>query len=80
MNKRMRMNGIVVGNKMEKTVVVEVSRKVAHPTYKKEIVRNTKIYAHIEEPVEIGTKVVIEESKPISKLKRWRVVEIIEKK
>lgn len=76
----MRLAGTVVGNKMEKTAVVEVSRKVAHPKYKKEIIRKTKIYAHIEEPVEVGVRVTVEESKPISKLKRWKIVEIIEKK
>jgi small subunit ribosomal protein S17 len=72
----MRMNGVVVGNKMEKTVVVEVSRKEKHPKYKKYLKRETKVYAHTEDEIEEGTQVVVEESRPISKLKRWRVVEI----
>lgn len=76
MGKRMRMNGVVAGNKMDKTVVVEVSRKVRHPKYKKYILRKTKVYAHTEQELEVGTKVTVEESKPISKLKRWVVVEI----
>jgi small subunit ribosomal protein S17 len=76
MPNRMRMNGVVVGNKMEKTVVVEVSRKEKHPKYKKYLKRETKVYAHTEDEIEEGTQVVVEESRPISKLKRWRVVEI----
>lgn len=76
MSNRMRMNGVVIGNKMEKTVVVDVSRKEKHPKYKKYIIRDTKVYAHTEDEIEEGTQVVIEESRPLSKLKRWKVVEI----
>jgi small subunit ribosomal protein S17 len=77
MSKRARMQGVVARAKMEKTVIVEIPRKVSHPVYKKEIMRTTKIYAHTEEPIEEGTQVVVEETKPISKLKRWRVVDVL---
>lgn len=76
MAKRMQMKGIVTGNKMDKTAVVEVSRKVRHPKYKKYIMRKTKIYAHTEDKLEVGTEVIVEESRPISKLKRWIVVRV----
>jgi small subunit ribosomal protein S17 len=64
---------------MQNTVIVEVSRKVSHPKYGKEIIRTSKFYAHTENPLDIGAQVWIEESKPISKLKRWKVVEVVEK-
>ena len=80
MAKRMRMNGVVTGNKMQKTVVVEVLRKIAHPRYKKVITRKTKVYAHTEKEFEVGDEVTVEESKPNSKLKRWNVVDITDKK
>ena len=76
MANRRRLNGIVIGNKMQKTVVVEVSRKEKHPKYKKYMLRKTKIYAHTEEEIDEGASVVIEEAKPTSKTKRWRVVEV----
>ena len=71
------MSGEVKGNKMEKTVVVEVRRKVKRPRYQKYVMRKTKVYAHSEDPLEVGTRVVVEEAGPISKLKRWRVVEVV---
>ena len=71
---KMQMSGVVTGNKMEKTVVVEVGWKQRHPQYKKVMNRKTKVYAHTEELIEIGTEVLIEETRPISKLKRWKVV------
>ena len=68
--------GIVVSNKMEKTVTVEVSRKMRHPKYQKVVERSKKYYAHDEsDSLEIGQKVRIVETRPLSKLKRWRVVE-----
>ena len=76
MAKRRRLTGIVTGCKMEKTVIVEVSRKEKHPKYKKYLLRKTKIHAHTEDEIEEGSRVVLEESRPISKTKRWRVVEV----
>lgn len=71
---RKRQVGIVKSAKMDKTVVVEVSCTMKHPLYEKVVTRTSKYYAHTEEALTPGTKVVIEESRPISKLKRWRVV------
>lgn len=65
--------GVVVSNKMEKTATVSVSRTFPHPRYNKVITRDKKYYAHTEEPVKIGDKVQIIETRPLSKLKRWRV-------
>lgn len=67
--------GTVVSNKMEKTVVVRVDHTVRHPIYDKVITRSKKYYAHNEgQPVEVGQEVTIVETRPLSKLKRWRVV------
>tara|TARA_B110000014_G_C19880527_1_gene455750 strand:+ start:327 stop:593 length:267 start_codon:yes stop_codon:yes gene_type:complete len=69
--------GIVVSDKMDKTAVVETSRKFPHPIYKKYIRRSKKYYAHDpKNTCEKGDTVLISESKPLSKLKRWRVKEI----
>ena len=68
--------GVVISNKMEKTVTVEVSRKVRHPKYQKVFEQKKKYYAHDEsDSLEIGQKVRIVGTRPLSKLKRWRVVE-----
>lgn len=72
----MQLTGKVISNKMDKTVVVEVTTKKPHPMYKKVVKKKKKYYAHSEEDLNEGTMVVIEESRPISKLKRWRVVEV----
>lgn len=72
---KQRRNGVVVGNKMNKTVIVEVQRKASHPMYKKVLTLKKKYYAHSEDELEIGESVVIEQVKPISKTKRWLVVE-----
>ena len=70
--------GIVVSNKMQKTVTVRVDQKVKHPQFEKFIIRGKKYYAHHEKDgIEIGQKVRIVETRPLSKLKRWRVVDII---
>lgn len=74
-NKRKEMEGVVVSNKMDKSVVVTVSRTMRHPRYKKVVKRKTTCYAHTDIDLEIGDRVVIMETRPISKLKRWRVVE-----
>jgi small subunit ribosomal protein S17 len=67
--------GIVVSNKMQKTVVVKVERTFRHPKYGKVITRGKKYYAHNEAaPLQIGDEVKIMETRPLSKLKRWRVV------
>ncbi len=70
--------GTVLSNKMNKTVVVQTERKVLHSKYKKYIVQKTKLYAHDEKnEAKIGDRVMLIESKPISKLKRWRVIKIV---
>lgn len=74
--KRKENVGIVVSNKMDKTVAVEVTRKMRHPRYQKVVERTKKYYAHDEsDSLAIGQKVRIVETRPLSKLKRWRVVE-----
>lgn len=73
-SKRKTKQGIVLSNKMTKTVVVEVSRTIRHPRYQKVVTRNKKYYAHNEIELQIGDKVTIVETRPLSKLKRWRVV------
>lgn len=71
--------GIVVSNKMEKTVTVKVERTVKHPHFDKVVARAKKYYAHAENSKEIqeGKKVRIIETRPLSKLKRWRVEEVL---
>lgn len=72
--------GMVVSDKMDKTIVVAVERLVRHPLYKKFIKQTTKFKAHDgENACDIGDKVKIMETRPLSKTKRWRVIEIIEK-
>jgi small subunit ribosomal protein S17 len=71
--------GTVLSDKMDKTVVVGVTRRVAHPLYGKQVVRTKKYYAHdAEGQAHAGDKVRIVETRPLSKTKRWRVVEVIE--
>ena len=70
--------GIVVSAKMAKTIVVEVKRRVAHPLYRRVVTRRSKFYAHDEKGLaQVGDRVSIVECRPISKLKRWRLVEVI---
>lgn len=70
--------GIVVSDKMNKTIVVSVERRVPHPLFKKIVRRTSKFYAHDEEgKAKEGDKVEIEETRPMSKLKRWRLVEVL---
>ena len=79
-NLRKSRVGMVVSNKMDKTVVVAIQDNVAHPMYGKIIKRTLKVHAHDESNVcGIGDKVSIMETRPLSKTKRWRIVEIIEK-
>jgi small subunit ribosomal protein S17 len=72
--------GVVVSNKMDKSIVVAVKRKVKHPIYGKFINKTKKLMAHDEEnSCNIGDKVRISETRPLSKDKTWRLVEIIER-
>jgi small subunit ribosomal protein S17 len=72
--------GVVVSDKMDKTVVVEVKRLVAHPLYHKIIRRRAKIKAHdAANACQVGDKVLLEETRPLSRDKNWRVKEILEK-
>jgi len=71
--------GVVISNKMDKTVIVQVSKRERHPQYQKVIIRSKKYYAHSNEKLTVGTKVLIEETRPISKLKRWKVRNVLEK-
>lgn len=79
-NMRKTRTGRVVSNKMDKTVVVTVETLVRHHLYKRTIKRTTKFKAHdAENACNIGDKVVLMETRPMSKDKRWRVVEILER-
>lgn len=72
--------GKVVSNKMEKSIVVSIERRVPHPIYKKYFRRTTKLMAHDEKrEARIGDTVKIMETRPLSKQKRWRLVEIVDK-
>jgi small subunit ribosomal protein S17 len=72
--------GVVSSNKMDKTVTVAVERKVKHPLYGKFIKKTTRFHAHDEKnECSIGDTVKIMETRPLSKTKRWRLVEIVEK-
>ena len=72
--------GLVVSDKMDKTVVVEVEDRVKHPLYGKVLRRSSKVKAHDEQNTAgIGDLVVITETRPLSATKRWRLVEIVEK-
>jgi small subunit ribosomal protein S17 len=79
-NLRKERIGVVVSNKMQKTIVVAEKRKVKHPMYGKFVNKTTKFYAHDEtNSCNIGDTVMIMETRPLSKSKRWRLVEIIER-
>lgn len=72
--------GMVISNKMDKTSIVMIERIVEHPMYKKRIKKRKKIYVHDQDnTLSTGDKVKVIETRPYSKLKRWRVLEIIEK-
>jgi small subunit ribosomal protein S17 len=78
--KRKTLTGVVSSDKMDKTIVVMVNRLVLHPTYKKYIRKRTKVKAHDEKnECHIGDKVLLTETRPLSKEKRWRVKEILER-
>jgi small subunit ribosomal protein S17 len=71
--------GVVVSNKMQKTVVVAVENLVQHGMYQKYIKRTSKFLAHAENPLNVGDRVLIEETRPLSKRKRWNVKEVLER-
>ena len=72
--------GVVTSNKMDKTITVAVERKVKHPIYGKFVKKTTKFHAHDEkQECAIGDVVKIMETRPLSKTKRWRLVEVVEK-
>lgn len=79
-NLRKTRVGVVASNKMDKSISVEVVRRFRHPIYGKSIQKSRKFIAHDEENIcNIGDKVRIMETRPLSKQKRWRLVEILEK-
>jgi small subunit ribosomal protein S17 len=79
-NARKTRVGVVVSDKMQKTVVVAIDRRVPHPVYGKMVTRTTRLKAHDEEnSAKTGDTVRIMETRPLSKDKRWRVVEIIDR-
>lgn len=79
-NKRKVREGWVVSDRMDKTIVVAVERRFRHPRYEKIIRRTSKLYAHDgKNECAIGDKVKVMESRPLSKLKRWRLVQVLEK-
>ena len=79
-SKKQTKVGVVVSNKMQKTVVVAVERISQHGMYQKYIKRTSKFLAHNERPdLNVGDRVMIEETRPLSKRKRWQVSEVLEK-
>jgi small subunit ribosomal protein S17 len=79
-NRRKVREGIVVSTKMDKTVVVSVVDRVQHPRYRKTLQRTTKLFAHDEaNDVREGDRVRVAETRPMSRNKRWRVVEVLER-
>ena len=78
-NRKERL-GKVISNKMTKTIIVRVERRFAHPKFKKVITGYKKLYAHDEKSeAKVGDRVRIEETRPLSKTKRWRLVEVVAK-
>ncbi len=78
-HRRQEKVGLVVSDKMQKTVVVRVERQIRHPKYKRYIRRRKKFMAHDELGAHLGDMVRIVETRPLSARKRWRVVEIVQK-
>ena len=79
-NHRKERVGQVIGNRMAKTIVVRVERRIRHPRFKKVLTRFKKLYAHDEQSAaRLGDRVRIAETRPLSKLKNWRLVEILER-
>ena len=79
-NRRKIREGTVASDAMQKTVVVAVIERVRHPRYAKTVQRTKRLYAHDEaNDLKVGDRVRVQETRPLSKLKRWRVVEILER-
>jgi len=79
-NERKVMRGTVTSTKMQKTVVVQIDRKVKHPLYEKFIPKRTKLYAHDEDSTaKVGDVVDVVQTRPLSKMKNWRVVRVVQK-
>lgn len=76
-SRRKQRTGVVVSDKMTKTVLVELERRFAHPLYGKQISRSKRVSAHDELGAKTGDQVRLMETRPLSKTKRWRVVEIL---
>ena len=74
---RKTRTGVVASDKMTKTVVVTLSRRFAHPMYGKQMTRTKRVHAHDEKGAHLGDTVRLMETRPLSKTKRWRVVEIV---
>jgi len=78
--KRKIRTGRVISNRMQKTVVIAVERLIQHPRYKRMVKRTDKLYVHDgKEECKIGDKIQVMETRPLSRLKRWRVVSVLEK-
>lgn len=74
------VTGKVISDKMHKTIVVQIERKVKHPLYGKYVKRFSKMYAHDEDNAcKIGDLVIIQQTRPLSKIKRWKLVEILKR-
>jgi small subunit ribosomal protein S17 len=79
-NARKVREGLVTSNAMDKTAIVTVTERVRHKKYSKTLQRNTKLYVHDEtNDLNVGDKVRVAETRPLSKLKRWRIVEVLER-
>ena len=79
-NPRKVREGLVTSNKMDRTAVVAVTERKPHPLYRKTVQRTSKLYVHDEtNDLNIGDRVRVQETRPLSKLKRWRVVEVLER-
>ena len=79
-NSQKTIMGEVISNKMNKTIVVQIERKVKHPLYGKYVRRFTKMYAHDEDNIcKMGDIVLIQHSRPLSKTKRWKLVEVVKR-
>jgi small subunit ribosomal protein S17 len=79
-NRRKLREGIVVSTKMDKTIVVAVTARTRHPRYRKTMQQTSKLFAHDGiNDARVGDRVRIAETRPLSKLKRWRLVEIVER-
>ena len=79
-NARKVREGLVSSTSMDKTVIVKVTERVRHPRYAKTVLRTKKLYAHDEtHELKVGDRVRVQETRPLSKLKRWRVIDVLER-